>query len=310
MPFEELYRRQVRLLIRVLPHIASETCFALKGGTAINLFVRNLPRLSVDIDLTYLPIEPREVSLAAISDALSRIATRIRDGIAGTRIAFGPNQAAATKLVVRADGVQVKIEVTPVLRGCVFDPGLRSVSPAVEDQFGFAEVTVVSFADLYGGKIVAALDRQHPRDLFDIRELLAAEGISSALRQAFIVYLISHDRPMSEVLAPTRRDLNDEYVRGFQGMTDQPVTIEELETARETLIREVVGNMPGAHREFLISFEEGTPNWALLGITGMAELPAVRWRQTNLDKLSPEKRATLVAALKAVLAMSSGRSRS
>jgi hypothetical protein len=46
-------------LIRVLPSIAEEACFALKGGTAINLFVRDMPRLSVDIDLTYLPVQPR-----------------------------------------------------------------------------------------------------------------------------------------------------------------------------------------------------------------------------------------------------------
>ncbi|MCS0462653.1 nucleotidyl transferase AbiEii/AbiGii toxin family protein [Rhizobium favelukesii] len=52
-------------------------------------------------------------------------------------------------------------------------------------MFGFAEIQVVSFADLYAGKIMAALVRQHPRDLFDIRDLLAAEGISEAIRQAF-----------------------------------------------------------------------------------------------------------------------------
>lgn len=67
------------------------------------------------------------------------------------------------KLLVAADGVQIKIEVTPVLRGTVFVPGLRSVAPAVEDRFGFAEAQMVSLPDLYAGKIAAALDRQHPR---------------------------------------------------------------------------------------------------------------------------------------------------
>lgn len=55
MAFSDIYRRQVELLIRTLPAVAEEECFALKGGAAINLFIRNLPRLSVDIDLTYLP---------------------------------------------------------------------------------------------------------------------------------------------------------------------------------------------------------------------------------------------------------------
>jgi predicted nucleotidyltransferase component of viral defense system len=179
LAFREVYRRQVQLLIRVLPSIAEEACFALKGGTAINLFVRDMPRLSVDIDLTYLPVQPRAKSLAAIDAAMKRIADRIRTTIPGVQVAqtaLRPENA-VYKLLVRAGGVQIKIEVTPVLRGCVYDPELRAVSPSVEEAFGFAEARVVSFADLYAGKMVAALDRQHPRDFFDIRDLLANEGI-------------------------------------------------------------------------------------------------------------------------------------
>ena len=187
------------------------------------------------------------------------------------------------------------------LRGCVYEPETRSVSAAVEAAFGFAKMPIVSFADLYAGKIVAALDRQHPRDMFDVRDLLANEGIDDALRKAFIVYLLSHDRPMSEVLASKSKDISDEFLRGFEGMTEQPVSRDELIAAREALIADIVGKMPDAHRRFLISFERGEPDWALLGVPGAAELPAVRWRQQNLDKLSKEKRATLVSALEKVL---------
>lgn len=70
MDRDSLFYRQVALLVRVLPWVATEKCLALKGGTAINLFVRDMPRLSVDIDLAYLPIEPREASLQHISAAL------------------------------------------------------------------------------------------------------------------------------------------------------------------------------------------------------------------------------------------------
>jgi predicted nucleotidyltransferase component of viral defense system len=302
MAFNDAYRLQVALLVRVLPHIATEPCFALKGGTAINLFVRDLPRLSVDIDLTYLPVEPRDQSLTAIDAAMKRIAARISAAIPKAKVTESRGDSAVTKLIVRADGVQIKIEVTPVLRGCVFEPEVRAVSPVVEDEFGFAEIAVVSFADLYAGKIVAALDRQHPRDLFDVRDLLANEGIDDALRQAFIIYLISHGRPMSEVLAPTRKDFADEYLRGFEGMTDRPVSQDELVAAREALIETIVGQMPDDHRRFLISFEKGEPEWALLDVPGAAELPAVRWRQHNLDQLSAEKRAALVDRLRAALA--------
>ena len=82
MPVDERYRRQVTLLVRTLPFVAEETCFALKGGTAINLFVRDLPRLSVDIDLTCLPVASREESLADIDAGLLRIAGRIEASIA------------------------------------------------------------------------------------------------------------------------------------------------------------------------------------------------------------------------------------
>jgi len=304
MPFSDLYRRQAALLVRILPFIASEQCFALKGGTAINLFLRDMPRLSVDIDLTYLPVAPRAKSLGEIDAAMKRIAESARSTSPAkdiTEQAPLKGEKAVTKLLARGDGVQVKIEVTPVLRGCVYEPELRTVSPAVEDVFGFAEINVVSFADLYAGKIVATLDRQHPRDLFDVRDLLAREGIDQALRRAFVVYLISHNRPMSEILAPTRKDISAEFERGFQGMTEEPVALNDLLAAREALVANIVDKMPDEHRKFLISFERGEPDWTLLALNGIAELPAVRWRQQNLDKLKPAARAALVARLEEVL---------
>jgi predicted nucleotidyltransferase component of viral defense system len=296
MAFNEIYQRQVALLIKILPHVAGESCFALKGGTAINLFIRDMPRLSVDIDLTYLPVALREESLAAIDAALKRIEGRIRRTLPESQIT-----ASTTKLLVRDGGVQVKIEVTPVLRGCVYEPELRTVSKSVEDAFGFGEVRVVSFADLYAGKIVAALDRQHPRDLFDVRDLLANEGVDDSLRRAFIVYLLSHNRPMAEILAPVRKSINAEFLRGFEGMTAAPVPIEELEVAREQLIASVVGEMPDAHRRFLVSFERGEPDWELLDVPAARQLPAVRWRQQNLDTLTAAARVELVSKLEAVL---------
>ena len=186
----EVFEAQVALLVRVLPHVATETCFALKGGTAINLFVRDLPRLSVDIDLVYLPIENRETSLIGIRSALSRIAQKIHKAIPDSIVTDSANTD-GTLVLVRQRSAQIKIEVTPVLRGTVHPTELRTVRPIVEDQFGFAEIQVVSFADLYAGKLVAALDRQHPRDLFDVKHLLANEGIDGPLYQTFLAYILS-----------------------------------------------------------------------------------------------------------------------
>lgn len=301
MAFAEIYRRQVALLIRVLPFVTEEACFALKGGTAINLFVRDMPRLSVDIDLTYLPVALRSQSLADINAAMKRIASRIKAALPGAQITEATNENTVVKLTIRSQGVQIKIEVTPVLRGCVFEPEMISVKSAVQEEFGFAEARIVSFADLYAGKIVAALDRQHPRDLFDVCDLLANEGITDDLRQAFIVYLLSHDRPMSEVLAPTLKNIESTFTHGFSGMTRNPVELADLLAGREALIKSIVGDMSSDHREFLVSFERGTPDWDLLGLPNAADLPAVRWRQQNLDKLPSDKRAVLVAELEEVL---------
>jgi hypothetical protein len=171
----------------------------------------------------------------------------------------------------------------------------------LEAAFGFAEMQVVSFADLYAGKIMAALDRQHPRDLFDIRDLLANEGISDDLRRAFVVYLISHDRPISEVLVPTRKDIAQEFAHGFEGMTTDAIALDELIAARETLITSISGGMPAPHRRFLLDFKRGAADWDLLGVPGASGLPAVRWKRINLDKLSGENRARLVAQLASVL---------
>jgi predicted nucleotidyltransferase component of viral defense system len=299
MPLDEAYRRQASLLIKVVPFVATETSFALKGGTAINLFLRDMPRLSVDIDLTYVPVGDRSSSLKEIDAAMRRIGKAIKHGVRGAHVNVSSpkGEKAITKLIVRADDAQIKIEVTPVLRGCVYEPALRSVSARVEAEFGFAEISIVSFADLYAGKIVAALDRQHPRDLFDVRDLLAHERIDDSLRKAFIVYVLSHDRPMAEVLAPAGLDISTEYRRGFEGMVDKSVTLDELLEAREDLIREIVGKMPDQHRRFLISVKRGEPDWALLDLPTAKNLPAVRWKLENLAKLKANKRTLLLKGL-------------
>lgn len=297
------YRAQVALLVRILPLLDSEPDFALKGGTAINLFWRDLPRLSVDLDLTYLPLADRPTSLAAIDAGLRRLAERIAVQIRGAVVDLQGGAEGVHRLLVRTAGTQVKIEVTPVLRGVVFAPERRSVSARVEEAFGFAEVTLVSFADLYAGKIVAALDRQHPRDLFDVRDLLATEGLARPLIEAFLVYLVSHNRPMAEVLAPNRKDLAEDFQRTFVGMTEVPVDLDDLLHAREALITGVHAALTETDRRFLLGVKTGEPDWTLIGLTDAAALPAVQWKLANLARLDPARRQALAERLREVLGL-------
>jgi predicted nucleotidyltransferase component of viral defense system len=302
--FQDIYKKQVQLLVRSLPYVAEEDCFALKGGTAINMFVRNLPRLSVDIDLTYLPEADREHALTEIGAALTRIAARIKQADSTIHIsASAPGtQTTINKIVLRAKNqVQIKIEVTPVLRGCVYKPKVTTIVEKAEDEFGFAEINVLSFADLYAGKIMAALDRQHPRDLFDVSLLMNSEGITDDLRKAVVVYLISHDHSPHSLLSPQLKDVAHEYETNFIGMTEGDLPLEILLDARITLIEDVLGNMPDAHKKFLISFYMREPEWELLGLDGVEDLPAIRWRELNLDKAGKETREALVRKLVEVL---------
>jgi predicted nucleotidyltransferase component of viral defense system len=302
MAFLERYQRQVALLLRVLPIIADEPDFALKGGTAINLFVRDMPRLSVDIDLTYLPVADRATSLAAIDRGMANIAQRIGRALPTAQIepVILQQENITTKLIIRLDNAQIKIEVTPVLRGTVFEPIVMSVTAAVEEAFGFAQMPVVSLPDLYAGKIVAALTRQHPRDLFDVRDLLANEGISDELRAAFIVYAISGDRSIGDTLAPNRKSIEQPFASELQGMTANDVTLDDLLEAREAIIATMVADMPEAHHQFLIGFKRGEPDWSLLDVAGADKLPAVQWKLLNLAKLPDGKRAAMADRLAAI----------
>lgn len=153
MQMRDEYASQVRLLIRLLPFAAAETDFALKGGTAINLFYRNMPRYSVDIDLIYVPIQNRDDSLKAIANALTRITDQInrtqRDVKASLRQG-GDNQE--TRIIARTEAATVKIEVSPVMRGTLFPPKTMKLCSTLEERFGFAEMGVVEFNELFAGK--------------------------------------------------------------------------------------------------------------------------------------------------------------
>jgi len=288
----EAYAAQMQLLVRILPYLASESIFALKGGTAINLFYRDLPRLSIDIDLTYLPVKQRDKSLAEINAAMDRIAAAIEDGIADARTQrIKGGGGGATRLLARLNRAEIKIETSPVTRGVIHDPEIRAVTATVEEEFGYAEMQVVSFEDLFGGKLHAAVDRQHPRDFHDVRLLYENEGLTDDLFRTFLIYVASSPRPAHELLDPNLIDLNQPYAKEFEGMTKVPISLSDLLETRKRLIADLQARLDENAGRFLLSVHDGTPDFELIDRQRAAGLPAVKWKLLNLNKLKAENSA-------------------
>lgn len=286
----EKYLKQAELLLRILPNVAREEVFALKGGTAINFFWRDFPRLSVDIDLTYVKVEARELSLTNISTRLASIEGRIQRIFPQINIAKKKIEENIIGLIINTRDSVVKIEVNPVVRGTVYPTVNKNLSNKVEQQFELAlSVNTLSFEDLYGSKICAALDRQHPRDLFDIKLLFDNEGLTEKIRKAFIVYLISHNRPMVELLNPGIQELKPIFENEFSGMTTEEIKLSDLVETRIELIRKIKASLTEDEIRFLLSFKNKKPQWDLLGIDSIKDLPGVKYKLININRMNPEK---------------------
>lgn len=206
---------------------------------------------------------------------------------------------------MRQGNAEIKIETSPVMRGTVHEPQLLRMVPRAEEEFGFAEMQVVAFPDLYAGKLVAALDRQHPRDLFDVHQLYRFEGVSDELFRTFLVYVASANRPSHELLQPTPLDISAAFHAEFEGMTTERVALAELLDAREQLVQDVQGRLDGRALEFLLTLHDGDPDFGIIGLPQAVELPAVRWKLLNLRKLresNQEKHAQQRAAIKSLAA--------
>ncbi|MEI7672943.1 MAG: nucleotidyl transferase AbiEii/AbiGii toxin family protein [Deltaproteobacteria bacterium] len=298
---DSIYFRQAELLLRVLPLVDREAVFALKGGTAINFFVRDLPRVSVDIDLVYLPIGERDSSLRELSAALVRISRDVENRIPGTKII--PKWLKGTDLwsgcSVQREDATIKIEPNLVMRGSLFPPERRSLSPKARSIFELSvECQTLAEKELYAGKICAALDRQHPRDLFDVLMLSRYGTCDDALRKAFIVYLISHDRPMVELLDPRFSDIRSVFDTEFRDMAEEKVTCDELEETRKTLVARIASDLTLPERQFIVSVKEGKPQWDLIGLDGVQNLPAVQWKLLNIGRMAPAKHQQALRKLK------------
>ena len=296
---EQVYKNQVSLLLNVLPEVSKESCLALHGGTAINLFIRDMPRLSVDIDLTFLPIEDRATTIQHIAEALGRIKINVERNIPGVTVTIKKDTG---KLLIATKEASVKLEVNLVGRGTYAEPQVLTLCSKAQAEYDvFCEINVVPLGQLYGGKICAALDRQHPRDLFDIKYLLANEGFTEGIKKGFLYCLLGSERPFHEMLNPNLQDQKSALENQFNGMADGEFSYEVYEKTRLELIEIIRANLTVEDKDFLLKFKNLTPEWQKYPY---AEYPSVRWKLQNLEKLREknlEKHSYLYDTLKELL---------
>lgn len=182
------------------------------------------------------------------------------------------------------------------MRGFIKPPSLMQLSTAVQKEFKkFSAIQVILYGELFGGKICAALDRQHPRDLFDIYSLLE-EGITEEAKHGFIAALLSHNRAIHELLAPNFSDQTKAFNNQFSGMALKSFSYVDFEE-----IHRILNN---SDKQLLLSFKAGEPNWDLSTIEQLKNLPAVKWKLENIKKIkrdNPKRHAVLLNRLKDVL---------
>jgi predicted nucleotidyltransferase component of viral defense system len=293
------YHKQVALLISVIPEIALDPRFALHGGTAINLFHRDMPRLSVDVDLTYIPIEDRETSFTNISVALTNIKSTIEKRLQGSRV---EHKVELHKLLVSHNDAIIKIEVSQIVRGTLGAVTEKMLCKKAQEKFDtFCSINIVPNGQLYGGKVCAAMDRQHPRDIFDVKHLMQREGFTKEIKEGFLFRLLSSDRSIQDVLFPNLQDQRLAMSNQFAGMSEEDFSYEEYEFVRATMIKTVQASITAEDKLFIIGFKDVIPDWSIYNFEAY---PSIKWKLQNLEKIkasNPAKHKELYTLLKSKL---------
>lgn len=274
----------------------------MKGGTALNFFWFDYPRLSVDLDLVYLPVSSRQTFLAETDHALQRIAARIRQTDPSMTVNFTrhPHSNTISKLHCRQHNVEAKVEVALGQRQHVFPTVTGEFQPATVADLGPATTLLLSFPETCAGKCHAVLDRLHPRDLFDARTILNEADLTPKVRTAFIVDMLGQGKPIGEMLSPRLKVHGQDAWNSLGRLLPTPVDRQDLFQALADLKHQLVQHMPSHHRDFLQSFIRGHPDWSLLEIPSVRDFPAVRWRMQNLALVSPTRRQLLLDKLERV----------
>lgn len=280
------YIQTVNLLLDIAPTVFQASRFAMKGGTALNLFVQDMPRLSVDIDVVFIDHKvDRDSALEEIAQEIQRIQSAITamGYETRTRKVHGGDEV---KLDIFSAEAEVKVEVNVVFRGTVLPVQIRSLSEKTQALFSKnIQIPVLSLSELYGSKLVAAMDRQHPRDLFDVKKMYESHGLTQEILNCFVVYLAGHNRPVHEVLFSTPQPMEEIFKNDFLGMTSESISLDDLLNTQERLMTELPQALTKNQRNFLLSLVKATPDWSLLPFNHLQDMPAIKWKLHNLSNL-------------------------
>lgn len=280
---EGRYVEQIALILRILPEIARFPDFALHGGTAINLFHHDMPRLSVDVDLTYVPHGKRMDDLTQIKQKLLELSEKLKSIIPGICIQAPAVHFEEYKLFCSLKSAMVKIEVNTINRGLIGDAKQYVLCEVAQETFNsFVEMNLVPTSQLFGGKIVAAMDRQHPRDIFDTKMLLDRDGLSDEIMKGFLFALFSSKRPLHEILDPSLIDQKKALNNQFKGMSKEDFTYSMFEFERLRLIKAIHANLTSAQKYLILSFAKGNPDWIY---DNWGSFPGIAWKIKNLKML-------------------------
>lgn len=177
----------------------------------------------------------------------------------------------------------VKIEVNTINSGIMAPVELMPLSILAQDTFNqFVEARIVPKSQLFGGKMIAALDRQHPRDIFDMHQFLLKKEQLKDIKSGLLFCLLSSNRPIHELLSPNFLDQRQAFVNQFDGMSDSPFTYKQFEEIRSLLVMEVKNLLSAQDKSFLIDFMLGDTNDTDYQFLNY---PAIAWKRKNIDLL-------------------------
>ncbi|MEO0289437.1 MAG: nucleotidyl transferase AbiEii/AbiGii toxin family protein [candidate division WOR-3 bacterium] len=271
--------------------------FLLKGGTAINLFYRDLPRLSVDIDLVFNSLVEREQAVIKNNKFFDEFEKSLWEIMKYKITSKNYTNNFITKIIINSKQGPIKIEPNCIVRGTLNGFEKKTLSNIVYEKTNiYVTFNCLNKKELYASKICAALDRQHPRDLYDIFIMLKEENINDIDFET-LFYILQSNRPLSEIFDPQKKDISNSYKKNLTDLMLIEVSLKDLNITMQKIIDWVQKSVFLKYYDFLLSFAEGNPDFKKLKID-ISMYPGIEWKILNIKKMKKEKIINEIKSLK------------